>query len=106
RPIASGGGDNRNAMPHGRDSEPWRDRYAHPTAWDQQFEPLAMTDLFAASVAACPDSPLADFYGRIYTYRAMMEEARAFAAGLQAMGIAKGDRVGLFLPNVPVYIPA
>ena len=28
------------------------------------------------------------------------------AAGLQQRGIAKGDRVGLFLPNMPVYIAA
>ena len=33
-------------------------------------------------------------------------EARGFAAGLQELGIAKGDRVGLFLPNVPVYLCA
>jgi long-chain acyl-CoA synthetase len=87
-------------------AEPWRDRYAHPAAWDQQFAPLAMTELFAASVAAHGDKPLVDFYGRTFSYRELMEEARAFAAGLQAMGVAKGDRVGLFLPNVPVYVPA
>ena len=65
-----------------------------------------MTELFAASVAAHGDSPLVDFFGRRFSYRQMMAEARAFAAGLQAMGIARGDRVGLFLPNVPIYIPA
>lgn len=84
----------------------WRDRYAHPCAWDQDYPPLAMTDLFAASVAAHGPSPLADFYGRTYSYTAMMADARAFAAGLQAMGFAKGDRLGLYLPNVPIYLPA
>ena len=86
--------------------EPWRAHYAHACDWDQQYPPLAMTDMFAASVAAHPDSPLSDFYGRITSYAGIMAEARAFAAGLQAMGIAKGDRVGLFLPNVPVYLSA
>ncbi len=86
--------------------EPWVQHYAHPCAWDQSFAPLAMTSLFEASVAANPTAPLVDFYGRIYTYAAMLAEARAFAAGLQAIGVAKGDRVGLFLPNVPIYIPA
>jgi len=89
-----------------RGPEPWRLRYAHPCVWDQTFAPLAMTELFAASVAAHGDAPLADFYGRQFSYRQMMAEARAFAAGLQALGIVKGDRVGLFLPNVPVYIAA
>ena len=86
--------------------EPWRERYAHSCVWDQHFPPLAMTDLFAASADAYPERPLADFYGRTFSYRAVMAEARAFAAGLQALGVAKGDRVGLFLPNVPIYIPA
>ena len=88
-------------MTTGAPDQPWRERYAHPCAWDQDFPPLAMTDLFAASVAAHPGSALADFYGRTYSYAAVMREARAFAAGLQAAGLGKGDRVGLFLPNVP-----
>ena len=86
--------------------EPWREHYAHGCAWEQEFPPLSMTDLFSASAAAYPERALADFYCRIYSYREMLDLARGFAAGLQASGVAKGDRVGLFLPNVPIYIPA
>jgi long-chain acyl-CoA synthetase len=86
--------------------QPWREHYAHPGNWEQIYPPLAMTELFAASVAAHPDAPLIDFYGRKYSYAQVMAEARAFAAGLQQWGVAKGDRIGLFLPNVPIYIPA
>jgi long-chain acyl-CoA synthetase len=93
-------------MDEGSGTEIWRRRYAHPCAWDQQFPPLAMTELFAAAAAARGAAPLVDFYGRRYSYKAMQGDARRFAAGLQAMGIAKGDRVGLYLPNVPVYVPA
>ncbi len=93
-------------MDEGGFSEPWGTFYAHPCAWDQTFPPQAMTELFAASVAAHPDRVLSDFYGRTTSYAATMAEARAFAAGLQAFGIAKGDRVGLFLPNVPIYLAA
>jgi long-chain acyl-CoA synthetase len=87
-------------------AEPWAEHYAHPCDWDQDFPPLAMTDLFAASVAAYPDRVLSDFYGRTTSYAETMAAARAFAAGLQAFGVAKGDRVGLFLPNVPIYLAA
>ena len=55
--------------------QPWQTRYAHACAWDQTFPPLAMTDLFLAQAAAHPDAPLADFYGRIYSYAAMLAEA-------------------------------
>ena len=85
---------------------PWTDHYAHSCDWDQPFPPLAMTEMFAASVSAYPDRPLSDFYGRTTSYAETMAEARAFAAGLQAIGVVKGDRIGLFLPNVPVYLAA
>ncbi len=87
-------------------SQLWGERYEHPGVWDRSFPPLSMPDLFAASVAAHPASPVSDFYGRVTSYAAILAEARAFAAGLQALGIARGDRVGLFLPNVPVYLSA
>jgi long-chain acyl-CoA synthetase len=62
-----------------------------------------MPALLERSVAADPHAPLVWFYGRRYSYGAIVAEARAFAAGLQRRGIGKGDRVGLFLPNVPTY---
>lgn len=53
-----------------------------------------------------PAAPFLHFLGRTYSYREIQTQAQRFAAGLQAMGIAKGDRVGLFLPNVPIYAAA
>lgn len=87
-------------------AEPWRTRYAHPCAWDQDFVPMSMVQLFENSVAEHGSQPLVDFFGRRYSYAEMWAQARAFAAGLQASGIARGDRIGLFLPNVPIYVPA
>ena len=86
--------------------ESWRAHYAHPCAWDMAFAPQTMPEFFAASVAAHGERPLVDFIGRRYTYAAIAREARAFAAGLQAHGIARGERVGLYLPNVPIYLAA
>lgn len=87
-------------------AEPWRARYAHPCEWDLDFPPLAMTELFATSTSTYGSRALIDFYGRIYTYDDVMAEARSFAAGLQRQGITKGDRVGIFLANVPSYVTA
>ena len=80
--------------------------YQHPLAWDTRFEPVALPELFARSARRAPTAPLVDFLGRVYSYSELHAEAQRFAAGLQALGIARGDRVGLFLPNVPIYIPA
>ena len=86
--------------------QPWQAHYAHPTPWDTVFAPLSVPQMFADSAARFADWPLVDFLGRLFTYRDLHSEALAFAAGLQQRGIGKGDRVGLFLPNVPLYIAA
>ena len=80
--------------------------YQHPCAWDTLIKSVSLPQMFARSVAAGPSSPLVEFLGRTYTYRELFEEAQRFAAGLQQAGITKGERVGLFLPNVPIYLSA
>ncbi|WP_236672338.1 AMP-binding protein [Croceicoccus sp. YJ47] len=82
------------------------ENYRHPGSWDQQFEPLTVPAMFAASRDRAGGDALVDFYGRRFTYREMHREASRIAAALQARGIGKGDRVGLFLPNVPMYVSA
>ena len=78
----------------------------HPVAWDTQFTPVALPAMFASAAARRPHASLAHFMGRSFSYGELLGDAQAFAAALQARGIAQGDRVGLFLPNVPIYIAA
>ena len=84
----------------------WRDHYAHPVPWDQHFPPLSLVDMFRRSMDAHPKAPLIDFMGRHYSYAECWDGICRVACGLQAQGIGKGDRVGLYLPNVPHYIAA
>lgn len=84
----------------------WREHYVHPAQWDMTFAPLSLPAFFAAAASAHSAQPLVDFLGRRYTYAQFHAEALAFAAGLQSRGVSKGDRVGLFLPNVPIYVSA
>lgn len=87
-------------------AEPWRAHYAHPGEWELDLPPLSLPDMFARAVTSFGDRPLIDFMGRRFSYDQVNAEAQAFAAGLQALGIGKGDRVGLYLPNVPIYLSA
>ena len=80
--------------------------YNHPTPWDAKFEEKSLPDFLAQTVAKAPEAPFLHFLGRTFSYRDIYEEARSFAAGLIAKGIGPGDRVGLFLPNVPIYASA
>ena len=87
-------------------AEPWLASYAHACDWAQPFPPLALTDLFAQAAAKHAVQPLVDFLGRQFSYAALHAQACACAAGLQALGVTKGDRIGLYLPNVPIYVSA
>lgn len=84
----------------------WRAAYRHPGAWDQAFPPLSMVTLFEDSAKAHPDAPLLDFMGRHYSYGETLDGANRVACGLKALGYGPGDRIGLFLPNVPHYVAA
>ncbi|QKG70935.1 long-chain-fatty-acid--CoA ligase [Erythrobacter mangrovi] len=80
--------------------------YGHARPWNSSIKPELLHVIFARQAREVPDAPLVEFLGRSFTYRQLYSEARRFAAGLAERGISKGDRVGLFLPNVPTYVAA
>jgi long-chain acyl-CoA synthetase len=84
----------------------WSTNYNHPTAWDQDFPPLSLPAMLAASVAKRSDAAMLDFMGRRFGYEEVARGVARVAKGLQDRGIGKGTRVGLFLPNVPHYVAA
>jgi long-chain acyl-CoA synthetase len=53
-----------------------------------------------------PDAPCTIFKGATITYREMDQFTDRLAAGLAEMGVKKGDRVGLFIPNTPQFVMA
>lgn len=86
---------------------PWRgSAYRHPTPWATDYPPLSLVDMFENSARAYPERPLLDFLGRRYSYAEVMDGATRVATGLARMGYGPGDRIGLFLPNVPHYLAA
>jgi len=84
----------------------WRRAYRHPTPWDTAFPPESMVALFEGAAAAHGPAPLIEFLGRTYSYAETLDGANRVAAGLAALGYGPGDRIGLFLPNVPHYVAA
>lgn len=85
---------------------PRAEDYRHPCAWDIALAELTVPQLLERAARETPSAPAVDFLGRTYSYRQIWDEAQRFAAGLIARGIGPGDRVGLFLPNVPIYLSA
>lgn len=84
----------------------WHNAYRHPAVWDAGYAPLSVPEMFFACARTFGDLPLVDFLGRRFSYAECASGAARVARGLQLLGIGPGDRVGLFLPNVPHYVAA
>ncbi len=65
--------------------------------------PRLLTDLLDKAVLRYGDWPALDFLGRRWTYAELVELVRRAARGLQDLGVRRGTRVGLCLPNTPYF---
>src|SRR4051794_19461061 len=61
-----------------------------------------------ATVARVPDriALVVRHQGIRWTYRELLDRAEAFGAGLLALGIAPGERVGIWSPNTAEWVLA
>ncbi|XVH33305.1 long-chain-fatty-acid--CoA ligase (plasmid) [Haloferacaceae archaeon DSL9] len=64
-----------------------------------------VTDV-AETVETHPDSPAIAYDGTESSYDQFWERAGRFARGLTDCGIGAGDRVGIYLPNLPQFVTA
>jgi long-chain acyl-CoA synthetase len=63
-----------------------------------------LLDDLADAVAQRPQAPAALFKGRTVSHGELDRLSDAFAASLAGLGVAKGDRVALLLPNCPQFL--
>jgi long-chain acyl-CoA synthetase len=63
-------------------------------------------DILAVTAVHRPERTATHFLGAELTYLDLKQRADALAASLAQLGIVKGDRVGVMLPNCPQYIIA
>lgn len=82
---------------------PWLTRYPEGIDWHQPLPEEPLHTIWDRAVASFRNRPATDFMGKKSTYGQLDLWVTRMAAGLQALGLAKGDRVGLFLPNVPYF---
>ena len=70
------------------------------------FPRQSVFSLLADSAAGFPGSTAIAFLGKHLTYRELLQEVERFSAVLAGLGVSRGDRVGLLLPNSPQYVIA
>jgi len=80
---------------------PWEAQYAPGVRWDAPIRRITLPALLDEAVARFADLPAIEFRGRRLSYAALRDRVDRFAAGLTVLGLARGDRVALLLPNTP-----
>ncbi len=63
----------------------------------------SLVELMEAAFKQFPEQPAYKMLGRSVSYAQIDEASRALAAYLQGLGLEKGDRVAIMMPNVPQY---
>jgi long-chain acyl-CoA synthetase len=85
---------------------PWLDRYDPGQPADIDVEFVSALAMFEACVARNPDAPIIRYLGGVLTRRELDELSGAFAAALANAEFAAGERVALYLQNVPQFVIA
>ena len=88
----------------GYDDRPWLARYDEGQPHDLEPEFDSALAMFAAAVESSPDSVLIRYFDAELTVREVDRIADSFAVGLLDLGVRAGDRVALYLQNVPQFV--
>jgi long-chain acyl-CoA synthetase len=95
---ANGGAETDAAPP------PWLRSYPPNINWYMSFPTAPLFSLMDDAVKRFPKRPFTNFLGQTQTFSEIGAAVDRAAAGLQRLGVKKGSKVGLFLPNSPTFI--
>jgi long-chain acyl-CoA synthetase len=84
----------------------WLRHYDYWVRPSMTYPGRPLGDILALTAVHKPDRPATHFLGAQLTFLDLKRRSDALAASLAGLGIVKGDRVGIMLPNCPQYIIA
>ena len=86
--------------------QPWCIHYPEGVPRELPLSHETLTAMFSRSAARFARRPALYFFGKTLSYQECHSLIERFACGLAALGIRKGDRVALCLPNSPQAVIA
>lgn len=85
---------------------PWLNLYPSGSPSDIEVEHDTALAMFESAVRRLPDSPLLEYFDATLSLREVDELTDALAAGLQGRGFTRGDRLAVYLQNIPQFVLA
>jgi long-chain acyl-CoA synthetase len=84
----------------------WHKSYAEGVPPSVDYEKITLSEVLERTAKNFPDTVALIMMGKKITYRQLDELVNRFAAALADLGIKKGDKVALLLPNMPQVVIA
>jgi long-chain acyl-CoA synthetase len=94
--------DNMRDSPYA--ARPWLQHYDYWVRPGLTYPGRPLSDILSISAVEQPDKAATWFLGAQLTFIDLKRRSDALAGALAGLGIVKGDRVGIMLPNCPQYI--
>ena len=86
------------------EQKPWLSRYDRDQPAEISLEFTDALSMFRVTAVRNPDSDIIRYFGGRITARELDELSDAFAVALAGLGVRAGDRVALYLQNVPQFV--
>jgi long-chain acyl-CoA synthetase len=85
------------------ETRPWHRHYDYNVPTTIRYPRLPVHELLGIPANAYPDKAALNFFGTEMTFWELRLQVLRMANALGGLGIKKGDRVGIHLPNCPQY---
>lgn len=87
-------------------THPWIQHYEQGVPAHLEIPDQPLTWLLDRTASRYPDRTVLIYYGTRLSYVQLAHHTHHFATALQGLGVKKGDRVAIALPNIPQYLMA
>lgn len=89
-----------------RTEKPWLAHYPPEVAPTSEYPKQNIAQFFLDAAQRFPDRPAIYFMGKTTTYGRLLSSVYRFSNALRTLGVKKGDRVAIMLPNCPQLVIA
>lgn len=84
-------------------NRPWHKNVPEGIQIKMDIPEISLNDLFSEAVRTYSNHTAVTFFDKSYSYKQLDALIKNAAASLHNMGVGKGDRVAIMLPNCPQY---
>ena len=88
------------------DERPWLRSYPPGVPVGLNVPPLSLSQVLDQAAADFGKTPAIAFLGRSITYRRLHDQVAQLAGSFAELGVDRGDRIALVLPNCPQFVVA